>query len=176
MRKVLVGILPLVVLAGCSSDKAVSSSDSPGQPTTSPSSAARPAGEVLAEGGRDTDGHRIKTGKVGGPAIVINDVALSVVSVGEPYDRDGERVADIEVRAENVGRNEASSPDFLLRCGDENQAFYNGTTYANGSPLPPKSFLAGKIVSAYPEGCASPTIVTEFSVTYDADPVARWPL
>jgi len=174
-----------VLLAACSSDDGDASSSAKSTTTsesdiTSTTSGARPAGEVLEEAGRDPDGHPITIGNVGGPAIVINDVAVSVVSVGQPYtDPDGDgspRWIDVEVRAENVGDEETTAPDFLLQCGGENQAFFAASTYDNGSPLPRESFVAGTIVSDYPENCESPTIVVEFVVTFDSDPVAQWPL
>lgn len=172
------------VLAACSSNGDDNGASAESTTTTEVGATttlgARPADEVLEEAGRDADGHPIETGEVSGPAIVINGVALSVESVGEPYaDPDvdgGGRWIDLEVRAENLGDEETTSPDFLLQCAGENQAFYAASTYDNGSPLPPDSFVAGTIVSDYPEGCESPTIVVEFVVTFDSDPVAHWPL
>ena len=154
----LAGVVVVGGLAACGDDgdeQSSTTTEAGSEPTTTTTTA-----------GPDADGQPIETGEVGGPSIVVDDVALSVVSVGEPYDYSDDRVIDIVVRAENLGPDQlASPPSFVVQCSDE---YYlsqwgeeDGATYVEGTPLPPGATLEGKIISSYPADCELPTIVAE---------------
>jgi hypothetical protein len=102
--------------------------------------------------------------------IDTTDLTVSLESVSEPYDADGQRVINLEVRVESRADAEVGLPRFVLECGGVATPVGDASTYDGGDTLGRGLVASGFVVATLPDPCDLPEVVA------GTDPEVHWPL
>lgn len=155
--------------------ESMSGDDDSSAPSDTVGGELRPADEVSEENARAD----ATEGTVGGGAVKVGDIDVTVTSVNFESDVEGDgtgnafRIA-VDVRAENRSTEDLASPELTVRCasGDDG-SWYVDSTYTMYDPLPSGTYADGTLMLGVPPDCVEPVI---FASDFGSGDAALWPV